>query len=58
LSAEKVPTEPVFQYHLGMAYMQVGDFEKAKRALTKALSLKPDFDGAAAARKALATMGA
>src|SRR5262249_38511065 len=50
-SAARMPTEPQFHYHLGMAYFQAGEFDKAKRALTKALELKPDFDGAAAARK-------
>jgi tetratricopeptide (TPR) repeat protein len=57
-SVEKVPANPVFQYHLGMAYMQTGDFDKAKRFLTKALSLNPSFEGAADARKALASIGA
>ncbi len=54
----KTPNDPVFQSHLGVAYFQAGDFAKARVALTKALSIKPDFDGAADARKALATIGA
>jgi tetratricopeptide (TPR) repeat protein len=57
-SVEKNPNEPVFRYHLGIAYMQVGDRDKAKQALTKALSIKSDFEGAAQARKALAEIGA
>ena len=57
-SVQKTPDDPVFNYHLGMAYVQTGEFDKAKRALTKALSIRPDFEGAAAARKALATIGA
>jgi Flp pilus assembly protein TadD len=56
-SVQKTPDDPVFNYHLGMAYVQTGEFDKAKRALTKALSIRPDFEGAAAARKALATVG-
>ncbi len=51
-----MPDNPVFQYHLGIAYLQSGEFDKAKRTLTKALSLKADFDGAAEARKALSTI--
>jgi Flp pilus assembly protein TadD len=54
----KTPNDPVFQYHLGVAYFQAGDYAKARGALSKALSIKSDFDGAADARKALATIGA
>ncbi len=57
-SAGKAPTEAVFQYHLGIAYMQIGEYDRAKQALTKALQLKDNFDGAAEARKALADIGA
>ena len=52
------PADPTFQYHLGMAYMQTGDWDKARRALKQALSLKSDFDGAVDAKTALATIGA
>jgi tetratricopeptide (TPR) repeat protein len=55
---QKVPGNPLYQYHLGMAYLQTGDLDKAKQFLSKALALKPDFDGAAEARKALSTIGA
>ena len=58
LCVQKQPDEPVFNYHLGMAYLQTGEFDKAKKALTKALSIRPDFEGAEQARKALATIGA
>jgi Flp pilus assembly protein TadD len=57
-SVKKTPNEPVAQYHLGMAYMQTGDYDKAKAALSKALSLKADFEGAAEARKTLSQIGA
>jgi Flp pilus assembly protein TadD len=53
-----MPKEPLFQFHLGMAYMQTGHLDKAKQLLNQALALKSDFDGAAEARKVLATMGA
>jgi Flp pilus assembly protein TadD len=58
LSVKKTPDDPVAQYHLGIAYEQSGDWNKAKTALNRALTLKPDFDGAAEARKALTTIGA
>ncbi len=57
-SATKTPDDPVAQYHLGMAYMQSGDFAKAKESLARALRLASDFDGAAEARKTLAAIGA
>jgi len=57
-AVKAAPNDPVIQTHLGLAYMQAGDWEKAKRTLTKALSAKGDFEGAAEARKALTTMGA
>ena len=56
-SAKAVPENAVVQYHLGMAYFQTGAADKAKRALTKALALQKDFDGADDARKTLASIG-
>jgi tetratricopeptide (TPR) repeat protein len=53
-----LPNDPVGHYHLGMAYVQSGDWVKARVALKRALSLKPDFQGADEARKALETIGA
>ena len=41
-----------------MAYLETGEWENARRALKRALALKPDVDGAASARKALAIIGA
>jgi hypothetical protein len=37
--------------------MQMGDFEKAKKALQKALAGGQAFDGADEARKTLASLG-
>jgi tetratricopeptide (TPR) repeat protein len=54
---QKVPQNPVYHYHLGVAYKQAGNLDKAKRSLSKALSLRADFDGASEARKALAEIG-
>jgi Flp pilus assembly protein TadD len=55
-SIRRSPSEPVFHYHLGMAYLQVNEFDKARHELNTALSLKPNFEGAADARKALSSI--
>jgi putative PEP-CTERM system TPR-repeat lipoprotein len=55
-SVELKPTDPVFHYHLGMAYMQQGHRDRAKQSLAKALSLRGDFEGAAEARQALGSL--
>jgi uncharacterized protein HemY len=56
-SVKKTPEDPVAHYHLGMAYLENGEVDKAKASLTKALSLRADFDGASDARKALSALG-
>ena len=56
-SVAKDASDPTTHYHLGMAYSQVGEFEKAKKALQKALSMSQSFDGADEARKTLASLG-
>jgi tetratricopeptide (TPR) repeat protein len=56
-SARQTPDDPVAQYHLGMAYFQVGDWPNAKRTLSRALQLNPTIDGASEARQALAVIG-
>jgi putative PEP-CTERM system TPR-repeat lipoprotein len=53
---QKQPKNAVFQYHLGLAYAKAGDNERARTALKQALSLQGDFDGAADARRVLATL--
>jgi len=47
---------PGYHFHMGMLYAKSGDNAKAREALEKALALNPDFDGAAEARKTLATL--
>jgi tetratricopeptide (TPR) repeat protein len=47
------PSDPTIQYHLGLAYLKKGDAVQGKRSLQRALQLKPDFEGAADARRAL-----
>jgi len=54
---EKRPDEPVFHYHLGLAYVQTGDKTAARQALERALKLKADFEGAEDARKVLRSLG-
>ena len=56
-SARKTPDDPVAQYHLGMAYFQIGDWPNAKRTLSRALQLNPAIDGASEAHQALAVIG-
>lgn len=55
-SIKAAPENPIYHYHLGLAYLQMGDHLKARTALERALELQPDFDGAAEARKALAAI--
>ena len=56
-STLKQPTNAVYAYHLGLAYHKNGDAAKARKELERALRLKPDFDGAAEARKLLESAG-
>jgi len=55
-STLKQPTNPMYAYHLGLAYQKNGDTAKAKTELERALRLKPDFEGAADAKKILESM--
>jgi tetratricopeptide (TPR) repeat protein len=52
-SADKDPASPMYQLHLGLAYAKTGDTAKAKQALERALSMKPDIVGADEARTVL-----
>jgi Flp pilus assembly protein TadD len=56
LSARKDPTNPVYQYHLGLAYAQVGQTMKARAVLQDALALNAAFDGSTDARRVLAAL--
>jgi putative PEP-CTERM system TPR-repeat lipoprotein len=57
VSAEKDPDNPVYQYHLGLAYASAGDPIRARQSLNRALALKSDFDGAQQARSLLISLG-
>ena len=56
MSAEKDSGNALYQYHLGLAYAKAGDDVRAKPLLTRALALKPDFDGAQEAQVLLASL--
>ena len=52
-AAEKLPTNPVVQYHLGMAQYKNGDKAGAKKSFQSALKLSQDFPGSEDAHKIL-----
>jgi tetratricopeptide (TPR) repeat protein len=55
-AVQRDATQPLYQYHLGVAYARHGNQNGARRALEAALRLKSDFDGAAEARRILSTL--
>ena len=57
LSVQKDAGDPAAHYHLGMAYLEAGEVDKAKKSLQKALSMSQSFEGATEAKKALADLG-
>jgi Tfp pilus assembly protein PilF len=52
-SATKTPDNPVYQYHLGMAYLSARKMDMAARSLRMALKEDPNFRYAESARSAL-----
>ena len=54
-SVKQMPQNGMAQYHLGVAYLQSGDFVKARQALARSLTLG-EFEGSADARKALQSL--
>jgi tetratricopeptide (TPR) repeat protein len=52
-SVDKEPNNPIYQYHLGMAYLASGRSELARDSLRRALASDPSFPEAATARAAL-----
>jgi exosortase len=53
-SATRLPENPEYQYHLGMAALKVGDRQTAKRSLTKATIAGATFVGRDEAERILA----
>ena len=56
LARDRAPSNPLYHYHLGLAYAKQGDHDRARAALQRALKLKPDFNGAEDARAQLAAL--
>jgi Tfp pilus assembly protein PilF len=56
-SIETEPKNALYRYHLGMAHLRLNDRERARAALQRALELSPNFENAADARQALASLG-
>lgn len=54
-SVGKDPKNPLYLVHLGLAYAKAGESNKARAALSQALRLDADVDGAAEARAVLAS---
>jgi tetratricopeptide (TPR) repeat protein len=52
-SIEKDATNADYHYHLGLAYVKSGDMMRGRRAIDRALQLKPDFQGSAEAKQTL-----
>ena len=55
-SVDKDAKNPLYHYHLGLAYAKNGEKEKARESLKQALSLNPKFQGAEDAQKTLGTL--
>lgn len=55
-ATRRAPGNALYKYHLGVAYLARGDRRDAARVLTQALSLDPNFEGAADARRQLVNL--
>jgi tetratricopeptide (TPR) repeat protein len=55
-SVERDPRNPLYYYHLGLAFAKSGEDAKARQALQQALTLEPGFAGAEDAKRVLATL--
>lgn len=53
---DKTPTNPIYHYHLGMAYLGGGMVRDAQAALRRSLDISESFEGADEARRSLATL--
>jgi len=53
---DKTPTNPIYHYHLGMAYLRGGMVKEAQAALRKSLAISASFEGADVARRSLMTL--
>jgi tetratricopeptide (TPR) repeat protein len=55
-AVRSAPANPVYRYHLGVAYYQAAQHAKAREELTRALALARDFPGAQEAQRILALL--
>jgi Flp pilus assembly protein TadD len=55
-AVRQVPANASYRYHLGTAYLGLGQHGDARREFTRALQLDPGLPEAAAARAALSTL--
>ena len=56
ISVDRDPNNALYLYHLGLAYAKNGETVRAREALQRALTLRPDFQGAQDARSVLASL--
>jgi tetratricopeptide (TPR) repeat protein len=52
---ERAPSNALYHYHLALAHLQMGDQQRGRDELQRALKLDPDFAGAEDARKRLSS---
>ncbi len=52
-AVDKDPSNPSYHYHLGLSLAKAGSDAEAAQHLNQSLRLKPDFDGAADAKRTL-----
>ena len=55
-ATKREASNPSIQYRLGLAYLKAGDQGNARASLEQALKLNPQFEQAADAKRALATI--
>lgn len=53
---DRAPSNALYHYHLGLAYMKTGDKDRARSAFARALELQPDFASADEARQHVAAL--
>jgi tetratricopeptide (TPR) repeat protein len=56
-STQRAPENPLYNYHLALAYSKNGNKVDARKHLEKALNAKQTFDGADEAKKLLESLG-
>ena len=57
LAVSSDPANPAYRYHLGVAYERIGEFEKARSELARAVQGNPRYTGVEGARALLKALG-